>query len=118
MEHNTSIQAINNEIVMTNSIEVCSSVATILEAHLGDKLAKAQRKSPVKLTVTMIPSKKGMFIHQLEVATNKHLEPEQLVEAKHVLENLHIALIKSALIPYIVQNILQDLKPLEDEKGN
>ena len=118
MEHSTSIQAIDNKIVMTNSIEVCSSVATILESHLGDKLAKAQRKSPVQLTVTLIPSKKGMFIHQLEIATKKYLEPEQLVEAKYVLEKLHITLIESALIPSIVQNILQDLKPLEDEKDN
>lgn len=113
MEISTKVRAIKDGIVIANYISgLDSTIATALESHFKDKLAKVQKKTTVPIESSLIPKSKGEFTHIIAVSTERTLDPETIAETSAVLEELHKALIEAALLPTHILNVLKDLKPI------
>lgn len=114
---------------LVSYIEIPTSVAKDLAAHAKDKMAKIQKKTKIHLNhqvfsyavshaVIRDENHEDVFISRLSADSQNALEVDVLAAEADALTDLHLNLIKAALLPTVISNILADLKPLEHDVEN
>jgi len=105
---------------LVSYIEIPTSVAEDLAAHVKDKMAKIQKKTKIPLNHAVIrdENNEDVFISRLIAASQNALEVDVLAAEADALTDLHRSLIQAALLPTVTSNILADLKPLEHDVEN
>lgn len=114
---------------LVSYIEIPTSVAEDLAAHVKVKMAKIQKKTKIPLNHEVIckcnnyslardENNENVFISRLSADSQNALEVDVLAAEANVLTNLHRNLITAALLLTATTRILADLKPLEHDVEN
>lgn len=110
----------NKSYALVSSVEIPTSVAATLAEHAKDKMAKIQKKTKIPLNHAVIrdENNEDVFISRLSADSQNALEVDVLAAEADALTDLHLNLIRAALLPTVTSNILADLKPLEHDVAN